>query len=115
MRTTANTNIFPWMDKLLAIKEDAHPYAMDPRTLDTIGPYDFDGQLPSTTFTAHPKMDAATGEMLCFGYEAKGDGTPDVCFYTVAPEGKFTQTVWFTAPVVGLMVSATEIKLVGVS
>lgn len=103
MRTTANTNIFPYKDFLLAIKEDAHPYAMDAKTLETIGLYDFEGQLPSTTFTAHPKVDAKTGEMLCFGYEAKGDGTPDVCYYTIDSEGKFTQSVWMTAPVVGLM------------
>lgn len=54
--------------------------------------YTFDGQLlPSLTFTAHPKFDPGTGEMICFGYEAKGDGSPDVCYYTVAPDGTFSR------------------------
>ncbi|KAH1594738.1 hypothetical protein KXX34_001858 [Aspergillus fumigatus] len=103
VRTTANTNIVYFNGQLLALKEDAPPYAMDPITLETKGLYDFEGQLPSLTFTAHPKFDPETGEMICFGYEARGDGTPDVCYYTVAPDGKFTQIVWLVAPVVAMI------------
>lgn len=47
VRTTANTNIVYFNKVLLAIKEDALPYAMDPVTLETIGLHDFDGQMPS--------------------------------------------------------------------
>jgi carotenoid cleavage dioxygenase len=54
------------------------------------------------TFTAHPKFDPKTGEMICFGYEAKGDGTPDVCYYSVSPE-KFTEVVWLVAPVAAMI------------
>jgi len=103
IRTTANTNIIHFNGRLLALKEDAPPYAMDPETLETHGLYTFDGQLPSLTFTAHPKFDPKTGEMICFGYEAKGDGTPDVCYYRIAPDGKFLETVWLTAPVVAMI------------
>lgn len=103
IRTTANTNIVHFNGQLLALKEDAPPYAMDPITLETKGLYDFDGQLPSLTFTAHPKFDPKTGEMVCFGYEARGDGTPDVCYYNVTPEGKFTEVVWLVAPVVAMI------------
>ncbi|KAK1546962.1 9-cis-epoxycarotenoid dioxygenase 1 [Colletotrichum paranaense] len=103
VRTTANTNIFYFNKSLLAIKEDAPPYLMDPITLETKGLCDFDGQLPSCTFTAHPKLDPATGELVCFGYEAKGDGTPDVCYFSIAPDGKFLETVWLVAPVVGMI------------
>ncbi|EOO03835.1 putative lignostilbene dioxygenase protein [Phaeoacremonium minimum UCRPA7] len=103
VRTTANTNIFYFNKVLLAIKEDAPPYAMDPVTLETIGLCDFEGQLPSLTFTAHPKLDPSTKELVCFGYEARGDGTPDVCYYNINPDGKFTQVVWMIAPVVGLV------------
>jgi carotenoid cleavage dioxygenase-like enzyme len=78
VRSTANTNTVYWHGKLLALKEDSPPYAMDPETLETIGLCDFEGQLPSLTFTAHPKFDPESREMVCFGYEAKGDGTPDV-------------------------------------
>jgi carotenoid cleavage dioxygenase len=42
--TTSNTNIVWFNGHLLALKEDALPNEMDPDTLETIGPYDFDGQ-----------------------------------------------------------------------
>jgi carotenoid cleavage dioxygenase-like enzyme len=43
-QTTANTNIVWFNGHLLALKEDALPYEMDPDTLETLGTYDFDGQ-----------------------------------------------------------------------
>jgi carotenoid cleavage dioxygenase len=55
------------------------------------------------TFTAHPKIDPVSGELVGFGYEAKGDGTPDVCYYSIAVDGKFIETVWLVAPVVGMI------------
>lgn len=103
VRSTANTNIVYFNGQLLALKEDSPPYALDPVTLETKGLYDFDGQLPSLTFTAHPKFDPKTGDMVCFGYEARGDGTPDVCYYNVAPDGRFTEVVWLVAPVVAMI------------
>ena len=103
VRSTANTNIVYFRGMLLACKEDSPPYAMDPETLETIGLWDFDGQLPSLTFTAHPKFDPLTREMVCFGYEARGDGTPDVCYWTVNAHGTFGETVWMVAPVSGLI------------
>jgi carotenoid cleavage dioxygenase len=103
VRSTANTNVVSFNGQLLALKEDSPPYAMDPKTLETKGLYTFDGQLPSVTFTAHPKTDPVTGELICFGYEAKGDGTPDICYYTIGPDGKFTQTLWLVGPVCGMI------------
>jgi carotenoid cleavage dioxygenase-like enzyme len=32
-------------------------------------------------FTAHPKPDPETGELVTWGYMAKGDGTTDVAYY----------------------------------
>ncbi|KAJ5634236.1 hypothetical protein N7528_002078 [Penicillium herquei] len=103
VRSTANTNIVYFNGRLLACKEDSPPYSMKPDTLETIGLEDFDGQLPSVTFTAHPKLDPATGELLCFGYEAKGDGTPDICYFSIGPDGKFRETVWLVAPLVAMI------------
>jgi carotenoid cleavage dioxygenase-like enzyme len=92
-----------WNGRLLALKEDSPPYAMDPHTLETIGLETFNGQLPALTFTAHPRFDQETGDMVCFGYEAKGDGTPDICYYSVGRDEKFKETVWFTCPVVAMI------------
>lgn len=103
IRSTANTNVFYFNGKLLAMKEDAPPYALHPRTLETVRVEDFDGQLPSVTFTAHPKRDPRTGELVCFGYEARGDGTPDVCYFTFDPAGTMTQEVWLVCPVVAMI------------
>ena len=103
VRSTANTNVVYFNGRLLACKEDSPPYSLHPETLETIGLETFDGQLPSLTFTAHPKLDDATKELLCFGYEAKGDGTPDVCYFSIDASGKFNETVWMVAPVVAMI------------
>ncbi|KAJ5691843.1 hypothetical protein N7462_001266 [Penicillium macrosclerotiorum] len=103
IRSTANTNVVYFNGQLLALKEDSPPYALDPITLETKGLYTFGGQLPSMTFTAHPKFDPKTGEMVCFGYEAKGDGTPDICYYSVSPAGDLTEIVWLVSPVVAMI------------
>lgn len=76
---------------------------MDPETLDTKGLWNFDDQLPSCTFTAHPKIDPVTGELVCFGYEAKGDGTPDVCYFTFDAAGKLKENVWMVSPICGMI------------
>ena len=103
VRTTANTNIVYHNGMLLACKEDGPPHAMDPDTLETFGPWDFHGQMESCTFTAHPKFDPITKDMVTMGYEAKGDATCDVCYFVVDAKGKITQTVWLKAPFPGMI------------
>jgi len=53
--------------KLLTSGEIGFAYQLDPNDLSTIGVHDFDGRL-NTSFTAHPKIDPATGFMHFFGY-----------------------------------------------
>lgn len=106
IRTAANTNILFWRGVLLATKEDGPPFAMDPVTLETIGRYDFDGQVRSPTFTAHPKIDPTTGEMVAFAYEAGGDGNDgscDIVVYTIDANGKKTEECWYKAPFCGMI------------
>lgn len=44
-------------------------YAMDPRTLEQLGPEDWGGRFPSDWgVCSHPKVDPVTGEMLFFNY-----------------------------------------------
>lgn len=97
-RNLANTNPVVFDGKLLALREDSPPVAMDPLTLETIGNWDFHGTLPGPTFTAHPKIDPETGQMIAFGFAAKGLYSRDVCYYEISPEGRVTHAVWFELP-----------------
>ncbi len=68
IKDTANTDITWFRGRLLALWYDAGtPYAVDPLTLDTLGPEDFDGQLDQR-LSAHSKPDERTGELLFFNY-----------------------------------------------
>lgn len=96
--TTANTHVVFHDNKLMALKEDAPPMEMDPITLDTIGYIDYHGTLRCPTHTAHPKADDDTGEIVCYGYEAAGEASPDICSFTVDKTGRVTEEVWFQAP-----------------
>lgn len=106
IRTASNTNITFWRGMLLASKEDGPPFAMDPVTLETLGRYDFEGQIKTPTFTAHPKFDPDTGEMVCFAYEAGGDGNDgscDVVVWTIDADGNKTEETWYKAPFAGMI------------
>ena len=95
---TANTTAMFHAGHLYALKEDDHPYEIDPDTLDTIGRTDMGGQIVSTSFTAHPKVDPITNELLGFSYQAKGDGTTDIVFYLFDSAGKKINEIWFDMP-----------------
>jgi len=88
-RGTHNTHIIHHNGVLLALKEDSPPAAMNLHTLETVDPvYRFNGQLESAAFTAHPKLDSETGNMIAFGYEAKGFATDDINVFEFTPDGK---------------------------
>lgn len=103
-RGTANTHVVFHAGKLFALKEDSPPVAVDPLTLETLDDYHtFHGKLTSQTFTAHPKFDPQTGEMLGFGYEAKGLATDDMAVYAVDAKGNITWEAWVKVPYVGMV------------
>lgn len=102
-RTVANTALVTHAGRLFALKEDALPIELDPNTLETRGAWDFGGRYASETFTAHPKIDPVTGEMICFGYEATGDLSHDVFVYSIDRKGQVTREWRFEAPVVAMM------------
>jgi carotenoid cleavage dioxygenase-like enzyme len=95
---TANTTAMFHAGHLYALKEDDFPYEIDPDTLDTIGRTDLNGQITSTSFTAHPKVDPITNELLAFSYQAKGDGSRDIVFYLFDADGRKTNEIWFEMP-----------------
>jgi carotenoid cleavage dioxygenase-like enzyme len=53
--------------RLLTSGEVGFPYEVNPDDLSTVGVHDFDGGL-TTSFTAHSKIDPATGWLHFFGY-----------------------------------------------
>lgn len=88
-RSTANTHVIQHKNLILALKEDSPPTAMDLHTLETIEPvYTFDGQLPrDQPFTAHPKVCSSTGNIVAFGYEARGFGSDVIAVFEIDKRG----------------------------
>ncbi|WP_030327594.1 carotenoid oxygenase family protein, partial [Streptomyces sp. NRRL B-3229] len=84
--------------KLLALKEAALPYELDPLTLETKGVCDFSGQIPGRTFTAHPKHDPRTGELIAFAYNASGRPDKQIHIHEIASDGKVTRSQTFEVP-----------------
>jgi carotenoid cleavage dioxygenase len=95
--TLANTNIVWHGGRLLALEEAHAPYEMEPKTLASKGYHTFDGKL-SGPVTAHPKLDPVTGEMVQFGYAARGRFTPDLSYQVVDRDGRMTRCDFFQGP-----------------
>lgn len=62
----ANTNIVWHSNRLLALEEAHQPFQVDLRSLEPAGYIALAGK--AGRFTAHPKFDPETGEMVFFGY-----------------------------------------------
>jgi carotenoid cleavage dioxygenase len=93
----ANTNIIVHAGRLLALEEAHPPTEIDPGTLNRIGYCDYGGAV-SGPFTAHPKIDPVTGEMVFFGYNAAGPLTSALSVGTVSAAGRVTRFERFEAP-----------------
>jgi len=93
----ANTNVLWHAGKLLALEEAHEPFAVDPVTLDPKGYAKYAGE--AKQFTAHPKIDPETGEMVFFGY---GVGalplSAGMVYGVVASDGRVTRCERFEAP-----------------
>lgn len=101
--TVSNTAPMFHAGRLFTLKEDSLPIEIDPVTLDTKGAFDFGGGYKSQTFTAHPKIDPLTGEMIAYGYEATGPATKDVFLYTMDRAGNVIKEVRFEVPYVSII------------
>lgn len=80
--TPANTHVIRHAGTVLALCEAGLPYWVTP-SLETVGPYDFEGRL-TTAMTAHPKEDPATGGLHLFG---TGFTPPYLTYHRVTAEG----------------------------
>ncbi|MGB5734221.1 MAG: carotenoid oxygenase family protein, partial [Thiohalocapsa sp.] len=97
-KNAANTNIVWHGGRLLALWEGGPPHRLDPDTLATLGTEDFDGGLsnpyppparwlsPLLPFSAHPRLDADSGELFNFGLVS---GNPNrLLIYRVDRDGR---------------------------
>ena len=92
-----NTNIVWHANRLLALEEGHNPFEMDPVTLESRGYRDYAHE--ALRFTAHPKMDPETGEMVYFGYSAGPGFFSNKIAYGVADKtGAVTRLDMFDAP-----------------
>ncbi|VTS06382.1 carotenoid oxygenase family protein [Tuwongella immobilis] len=87
-KNVANTSLQWHHDKLLAQWEGGVPHAIAPFTLETEGRYTFGNKLKHA-WTAHPKVDPHTGEMVGFGYDTR---KPYVQFSVVNAAGQLIRT-----------------------
>ncbi|KAL5347575.1 transcriptional regulatory protein rco1 [Pseudogymnoascus australis] len=101
--STANTNLVMWAGHLLALKEVALPYAIDPNSLDTLGYDPFAGQVKAKTFTAHPKVDPFSDQLIVFGYEARGLTSLDIVIYSLDKNGVKGDEQWIKSPWCGMI------------
>ena len=98
---TGNTYAFAHHGRLFALREDSHPYEIDPDTLETIGLGDF-GALQSSALSAHPKIDPETGEWWSYGVFARGEPTTDASLHVFSADGKLIREQLFQTPYPGL-------------
>lgn len=93
-KNTANTALVWHAGQMLALWEGGAPHAIKLPELDTIGEYTYNGKLVSA-FTAHPKVDPVTGEMMFFGYSFR---PPYLQYSVVSSQGNLLQTVPIDLP-----------------
>lgn len=68
MKNPANT-AFVWnANRLLALWEGGEPHEIKLPTLETVGVENFHNKLAGYPYSAHPKVDPETGEMMACGY-----------------------------------------------
>ncbi|AVH65073.1 9-cis-epoxycarotenoid dioxygenase [Nostoc sp. 'Peltigera membranacea cyanobiont' 213] len=95
-KNTANTALVWHAGQMLALNEGGKPHAIKLPELETIGEYTYNDKLISA-FTAHPKVDPVTGEMVFFGYSLFAP--PYVQYSVVSAQGELLRTVPIDLPI----------------
>lgn len=93
VKNVANTHVIRHAGRIMALWEVGLPHEITPE-LETVGPFDFDGQL-NGTMTAHPHEDPETGELLFFGY---GLRPPYLTFYRLDAAGRLVEKAEIDLP-----------------
>lgn len=93
-RGPANTHVVHHAGKLMALQEQSEPFELDPQGLEK-------GAFLTTggKFTAHPKLDPESGELLWFAYFAGPERfSRQIDFGIMSPDGTITRRERFAAP-----------------
>ncbi|MDR9404239.1 MAG: carotenoid oxygenase family protein [Halothece sp. Uz-M2-17] len=90
VKNSANTSVLALEDKVLALWEGGLPYALDPTNLKTWGMDQLEGLSANSPFSAHPKIDPATGEIYNFGVLPGKESSLQV--YQSTAKGKIVKT-----------------------
>jgi carotenoid cleavage dioxygenase-like enzyme len=93
-KNTGNTAMVFHNNQLYAMMEGGTPYKVSLPELETQGEHDFDGTV-THNFTAHPKVDAKSGEMMTFGY---GLTPPFLSYSVVGTDGRASHSTEITIP-----------------
>ncbi|MEO1374534.1 MAG: carotenoid oxygenase family protein [Cyanobacteria bacterium J06635_10] len=93
-KNTANTALVWHSGQFLALWEGGAPQVIKLPELETNGEFTYNGKL-SSAFTAHPKVDPITGEMMFFGYSF---APPFLHYSLVSAEGELVKTVPIELP-----------------
>lgn len=94
-RNKANTALIWHAGRLLALYEAGPLHLITVPELDTRGLYTFGDKL-AHPFTAHPKLDPATGDMLCFGYSVMAK--PYLQYSVINAQGDIVSTTPIDLP-----------------
>lgn len=94
-RTLNNTNAVVHHGALLAMAENSAPFVLDPDSLEPLGEWNFGGRAAGPWTSAHPKLDARTGQMVLHGYHTEA---PYLQLYVVEPDGSVSLAEAFDAP-----------------
>jgi carotenoid cleavage dioxygenase-like enzyme len=98
----ANTSISIHAGKIMALEEAHKPFVFDPETLNPRGYEAFGGKFDGP-FTAHPKFDPVTGELVFFGYSAGEPLSSDIIYGTVDRSGALQRNLRFKSPYCSMM------------
>lgn len=95
VKNVANTALVWHSGQLLALWEGGAPHALQVPDLETIGIQTYNGKL-SSSFTAHPKVDPVTGEMITYGYSLAEP--PFLQYSLVSSDGELLWTIPIDLP-----------------
>ena len=90
MKNTANTHVVRHAGRILALMEAGIPTEVT-LDLETVGEWGFHDTYTGS-FTAHPKIDPATGEMLAFSYVGP------LTYFRISPDGRVVARSRSTCP-----------------